>query len=160
MMSFIRFYCYKCPIVVEVGRWVLDKDSKYPVIINGMFDDPVYIPGVMGVIFVLLFTIHNYFLSIRSMPFFILIALMLTVVALLKNYQQQRRMIVLRYFWANYTFVKPRVSDHRCGDGGKNEFSLEKTNSQFVMASERERRSFFLKPESPKKSLPGTAHGS
>ena len=57
---------------------VLDKDSKYPMIINGMFDDPVYIPGVMGVIFVLLFTIHNYFLSIRSMPFSILIALMLT----------------------------------------------------------------------------------
>ena len=84
MMSFKRFYCYKCPIVVEVGRWVLDKDLKYPMIINGMFDDPVYIPGVMGVIFVLLFTIHNYFLSIRSMPFSILIALMLTVVALLK----------------------------------------------------------------------------
>ena len=90
MMSFKRFYCYKCPIVVEVGRWVLDKDSKYPVIINGMFDDPVYIfqeswPHTHnGRDFLLLFTIHNYFLSIRSMPFSILIALMLTVVALLK----------------------------------------------------------------------------
>ena len=106
----------------------------------------------MGVIFVLLFTIHNYFLSIRSMPFFILIALMLTVVALLKNYQQQRRMIVLRYFWANYTFVKPKVSDHRGGDGGKNEFSLEKTNSQFVMASESAQRFLFKARKSEKKS--------
>ena len=61
-----------------MGRDWISKDSKYPMIINGMFDDPVYIPGVMGVIFVFLFTIHNYFLSIRSMPFSILIALMLT----------------------------------------------------------------------------------
>ena len=78
MMSLKRFYCYKCPRVV-VGRWVYwIRTQKYPMIINGMFDDPVYIPGVMGVIFVFLFTIHNYFLSIRSMPFSILIALMLT----------------------------------------------------------------------------------
>ena len=86
------------------------------------------------------------------MPFFILIALMLTVVALLKNYQQQRRMIVLRYFWANYTFVKPKVSDHVCGDGGKNEFSLKKTNSQFVMASESAQRFLFKARKSEKKS--------
>ena len=62
--------------------WI--RTQKYPMIINGMFDDPVYIPGVMATHSRWAYFLFYFLLSItiskviRSMPFSILIALMLT----------------------------------------------------------------------------------